>query len=500
MATSTGHDSSPHESGSGEAPAESILLAGRYDLQERLGAGGMAEVWLARDTLLARPVAVKLLDRRLAADGTTVEQFKREAQSAAGLNHPNIVAVYDWGRVHDTYYLVMEYVPGSNLKDLVRRRGALPEATALRLVDQIGAALEAAHQHGIVHCDVKPQNVLLDAHGRPKVADFGLACALGLTQLDAADVRGSAHYVSPERADGHPVDNRADIYSLGAVLYELLTGRVPFDGDSVGEIARRHVREEVTSPRTLEPAISPLTETIVMRCLAKHPMSRFQSATDLRESIADAQGSLVAALELTQPMRAMPASSTPSSHSSGTRTAARPAHTAAWVSPLGGRRAAARPAWLVPVGALVGLVLFGSAIASYTPAAVPTTAVAGVRATPSSAPPVAMNIVNAAPAAAQSAPPTAVPPPTKPAARCGFVLGFKQLRDKAPDAVGDCLEDEHLDAQSGETVQRTTKGVFTFGKDKVTRFSDSSRTWVDGPFGLQVRANNERFRWELGQR
>src|SRR5438067_8182394 len=169
------------------------VLAERYELQERLGAGGMAEVWLARDTLLARPVAVKLLDRRLAADGTTVEQFKREAQSAAGLNHPNIVAVYDWGRVHDTYYLVMEYVPGSNLKDLIKRRGALPEATALRLVDQIAAALEAAHQHGIVHCDVKPQNVLLHAHGRPKVADSGLACALGLTQLDAADAHGSAY-------------------------------------------------------------------------------------------------------------------------------------------------------------------------------------------------------------------------------------------------------------------------------------------------------------------
>jgi hypothetical protein len=228
-------------------------------------------------------------------------------------------------------------------------------------------------------------------------------------------------------------------------------------------------------------------------------MSRFQSATDLREAIADAQGSLVAALELTQPMRAMPPSSTPLSRTNGTRTAARPAHAAPWVSPLGARRSAGRPAWLVPVGALVALVLFGSAIASYTPAATPTTAVAGVRATPSSAPPVAMNVVNVAAAPAQSAPPTAAPP-TKPAAHCGFVLGFKQLRDKAPEAVGECLEDEHLDAQSGETVQRTTKGVFSFGKDKVTRFSDGSRTWIDGPFGLQVRANNERFRWELGQR
>src|SRR5438045_434733 len=210
------------------------VLAGRYELQERLGAGGMAEVWLARDTLLARPVAVKLLHHRLAADPRLVEQFKREAQSAAILNHPNIVAVYDWGRVDPpaggsgaTYFLVMEYVPGSNLKDLVRRRGALPEATALRLADQVAAALEAAHQQGVVHCDVKPHNVLLDAHGRPKVADFGLACALGLSEVEAGDVVGSAHYLSPERARGGSVDPRGDLYGLGAVLFELLTGRVP---------------------------------------------------------------------------------------------------------------------------------------------------------------------------------------------------------------------------------------------------------------------------------
>src|SRR5437867_3321578 len=296
--------------------SRSTLLAGRYELNERLGAGGMAEVWLARDTLLARPVAVKLLDRRLAANPRLVEQFKREAQSAAILNHPNIVAVYDWGRVSssqdrpdDTYFLVMEYVPGSNLKDLVRRRGALPEATALRLADQVAAALEVAHQQGVVHCDVKPHNVLLDAHGRPKVADFGLAFALGLTEIEAGRVVGSAHYLAPERARGDSVDPRCDIYGLGAVLFELLTGHVPFEGDSVQMVVKRHLEEAPPSPRAHEAAVSPLSESIVLRCLAKDPDARFQSVTELREALAEAQSALLASLELTQPLEAIPGGS-----------------------------------------------------------------------------------------------------------------------------------------------------------------------------------------------
>lgn len=377
-------------SGSPTAPVEPTLLADRYELRERIDAGGFGEVWLGHDRLLTRSVAIKLLDRRHAADRRLVDQFKREAQSAAVLNHPNIVAVYDWGAFEDTYFLVMEYVPGSNLKELIRRRGALPEATALRIVDQIAAALELAHQHGIVHCDVKPHNVLLDGHGRPKVTDFGIACSFD--ELLEGEVVGTAHYVSPERTRGGRVDHRSDLYSLGVVLYELLTGRVPFDGGSVAEIARGHREREAATPRALEAAVSPLTESVVSRLLTKEPRARFGSATELREAIAEAQLGLLASLDLTQAVPAIPAQ--PERPPAEKVAAAVRSRWSVWRARIGG--AAERPYtwWLVPIGAAIVLALLASTlrgpsaqVAVAGAAASPSAAAKPTAATPSKSPP-----------------------------------------------------------------------------------------------------------------
>jgi len=276
---------------------EQQLLGDRYQLVRRIGVGGMAQVYVAQDRLLGRDVAVKILHEESAGDTTYVERFRREAKAVAQLNHPNVVAVYDWGHtISDTsggrsdYYMVMEYVPGPNLKEVVRARGPLPEDEALSIAAQIASALEVAHEHGLVHRDVKPHNVLIAPNGRAKVADFGIAHDAGLTELTRTNiVPGTAHYLSPEQAQRAVLDGRSDIYSLGVVLYEMLTGRVPFEGRSLVDVALQHVHDKPVPPRKVRPELSRATEAIVLKALEKDPKKRFQTAEAMRQALERAR-------------------------------------------------------------------------------------------------------------------------------------------------------------------------------------------------------------------
>jgi serine/threonine-protein kinase len=266
-----------------------VIFNGRYELHRRLGRGGMAEVYLARDQLLDRPVAVKVLFPALATDAGFVERFRREAQAAANLQHPNIVSVFDWGEANGTYFIVMEYVEGHTLADTIREDGRLHPDRAAEITADIAAALGFAHRNRVVHRDVKPGNVLLTRDGGVKVADFGIARALSdstdqnLTKTGS--VMGTATYFSPEQARGAPVDPRSDLYSLGVVLYEMTTGHPPFGGDSAVAIAYKHVQENPMPPRRIDPSLPETLEAITLKCLAKNPANRYPSAQDLRADL-----------------------------------------------------------------------------------------------------------------------------------------------------------------------------------------------------------------------
>lgn len=273
--------------GSGVNP-EATVIGGRYEPIRRIGSGGMADVFLGMDTVLRRRVAIKVLNAESAADPIFVERFRREAQAVAQLNQSNVVSVYDWGSLGGTYYMVMEYVQGETLKQRLRR-GPLPEGEALEIAAEITTALETAHAHGIIHRDIKPQNVLLAESGDVKVADFGIAYTSEMTQLTRTHaVSGTAHYLSPEQAQGKGVDRRSDIYSLGVVLYEMLVGREPFGGSTLVEIAMRHIHEKPIPPIQLRPEITPATNALVLKALAKNPNHRFSSAADMRKAILEA--------------------------------------------------------------------------------------------------------------------------------------------------------------------------------------------------------------------
>ncbi len=279
------------------------LLGGRYELDGIVGRGGMAEVYRARDIRLDRIVAVKTLREDLARDQTFQARFRREAQSAASLNHPSIVAVYDTGE-DDTDgshipYIVMEYVDGRTLRDLLREdRRLLPER-ALEITDGVLRALDYSHKNGIVHRDIKPGNVMLTRSGQVKVMDFGIARAVSdaqATMTQTAQVIGTAQYLSPEQARGERVDARSDLYSTGCLLYELLTGRPPFLGDSPVAIAYQHVRENPIPPSRVDPEVPQWADAIVLRAMAKDPRDRYQSAAEMRQDIQRAlQGVPVAA-------------------------------------------------------------------------------------------------------------------------------------------------------------------------------------------------------------
>jgi beta-lactam-binding protein with PASTA domain/predicted Ser/Thr protein kinase len=249
----------------------------RYRLDRKIGSGGMADVWLAEDTELDRNVAIKILHDRFAQDGEFVQRFQREAQSAAGLQHPNVVGVFDRGSFSDSYFIAMEYVDGPSLKDLVK--GGMGTQDAIDFTRQILNAARFAHRKGIIHRDLKPQNVLIDDEGRARVADFGIARGGENSDITATgSVMGTAQYLSPEQAQGKPTTPRSDIYSIGVILYEALTGRVPFEGDSAVAVALKQVSETPRRPSAINPKIPPALDAVVMRALAKDPEARFKDA------------------------------------------------------------------------------------------------------------------------------------------------------------------------------------------------------------------------------
>src|ERR1700761_9333697 len=233
------------------------IVDNRYKVLSRLGAGGMADVFLAEDQQLGRKVALKLLHRRFSADPDFVERFRREAQAAAGLQHPNVVSVYDRGTFEDTYYIAMEYLPGRSLKQLIRDEAPLDPIRAIDIAIQILRAARFAHRRGIIHRDLKPHNVIVDDSGHATVTDFGIARAGASDMTETGSIMGTAQYLSPEQAQGHAVNAQSDLYSGGVVLYEMLTGRVPFDGDSAVTIALKHVSEAPKPPSVLNPAVAP---------------------------------------------------------------------------------------------------------------------------------------------------------------------------------------------------------------------------------------------------
>jgi len=269
----------------------SRILAGRYELLERIGDGGMAVVYKARCRLLNRHVAIKILKPEFTKDLKFIENFKRESQAAASLSHPNIVNIFDVGREGNIHYIVMELVEGRVLSELIKEKGPLEWRQAVEIVKQMASALSLAHKNHIIHRDVKPQNILITEDGVPKLADFGIAKAINASTLVGATgtVLGSVHYFSPEQARGGYVDEKSDIYSLGIVLYELLTGRVPFDGDNPVNVALMHINDEMTPPSKIVSGIPPQLEQVVMKATRKYQTERFANADEMFEALENVE-------------------------------------------------------------------------------------------------------------------------------------------------------------------------------------------------------------------
>src|ERR1700692_1782632 len=256
------------------------IIDGRYRVISRGGSGGMADVYLAQDQLLGRDVAVKVLHHHFAEDQEFVERFRREASSAAALSHPNIVGIFDRGEWNGTYYIAMEYVAGRTLKAIVREQGALDPSAAIEIVVQILRAARFAHRRGVIHRDLKPHNVILDEEGRARVTDFGIARAGASDMTLTGSIMGTAQYLSPEQAQGLAVSAASDLYSIGVILYELLAGVVPFEGETVVAIAYKQVSAVPRPPSELSPVVPPSLDAVVLRALAKDPAQRFADAEE----------------------------------------------------------------------------------------------------------------------------------------------------------------------------------------------------------------------------
>lgn len=266
------------------APGKTV--GGRYKIKSHIGTGGMATVYLAQDLILERPVAVKVLRLDFHTNEAAMRRFQREAQSATQLVHPNIVSVYDVGEEDGTNYIVMEYVEGTDLKEYIRERGPLPPREAVRIMTQIVSAIELAHQNRIIHRDIKPQNILIDREGNVKITDFGIAIALSETSLTQTNtLLGSVHYLSPEQARGGMATIRSDIYALGIVLYELLVGEVPFEGESAVSIALKHFQEPLPRISQMLPTVPQSLENVVLKATAKEPLDRYSSCYEMLEDL-----------------------------------------------------------------------------------------------------------------------------------------------------------------------------------------------------------------------
>jgi eukaryotic-like serine/threonine-protein kinase len=299
------------------------LIDGRYEVEDLVGTGGMSSVYRARDSVLGRRVALKILHEHFSRDDEYVERFRREARAIARLNHPNIVTVIDRGEFEGRQFIVFEHVPGENLKDHVRRQGPLPVEEAVALTHQVARGLGFAHEHGIVHRDVKPQNVLLDETGSPKVTDFGIARSLdpkdGLTENGT--VLGTSDYISPEQASGRRVDERSDQYSLGVLLYELLTGEVPYPADSIMAAAMRHLHDPVPSARERRPDVPPEVDAIIARAMAKDPRERFPSMAAMEAALEACLADGAGAETATRALRTSPGRRPPPRQARGRRLA-----------------------------------------------------------------------------------------------------------------------------------------------------------------------------------
>ena len=267
---------------------EGMFIADRYEILSKVGAGGMSDVYKAKDHILSRFVAIKVLKQEYSQDRTFVSKFRTEAQSAAGLEHPNIVNIYDVGSEDGMHFIVMEYVEGITLKTYIEKKGQLSFKESVSIAIQVARGIEAAHNKEIIHRDIKPQNIIISTEGKVKVTDFGIARAASSNTI-SSDVMGSVHYASPEQARNGFVDGRSDIYSLGIVMYEMITGRVPFDGDTTVAVAIQHLQEEMTSPRVYAPNVPVSFEKIILKCTQKNADRRYQTISEL---ISDLRRSL----------------------------------------------------------------------------------------------------------------------------------------------------------------------------------------------------------------
>jgi serine/threonine-protein kinase len=274
--------------------AGNTLVDGRYRILRRIGSGGMADVYCAEDSHLGRQVAIKVLHRRFAQDQEFVERFRREAKSAAGLNHPNVVGVFDRGEHEGTYYIAMEFLTGRTLKDIITAEAPLPQERVIDTGTQILEAAGFAHRHGVIHRDFKPHNVIVDEQGHAKVTDFGIARAGASEMTETGSIMGTAQYLSPEQAQGHAVTATSDIYSIGVMLYEMLAGRLPFEGDSAVAVALKHLSEAPAPISQWRPDVHPALEAVVMAALAKDPAQRWQSAEDLAAALEAARAQIEA--------------------------------------------------------------------------------------------------------------------------------------------------------------------------------------------------------------
>jgi eukaryotic-like serine/threonine-protein kinase len=332
------------------------LVDNRYRLVRPLGSGGMADVYLAHDSILDRDVALKVMSTRYASDEEFVERFKREAQSAAALSHPNIVSIFDRGASEDgTYYIAMEYLSGGTLKDRIMSKGALPARTAAAVALQIAEALQVAHERGVIHRDIKPHNILITESGDVKVTDFGIArAASSSTMTRTGSILGTAHYISPEQAMGEPVGPASDLYSLGVVLYEMLTGELPYDAETPLGIAMKHVNGHLQPPKAVNPWVPDGINAITCRLLAKDPEDRYPSDAELIEDLERVAAGLAPASATTELMttRAMPA-------------AVAPTRVGPPLPPVERRNGKRRRAWPLVLALLGLLLLVPLAIAAY---------------------------------------------------------------------------------------------------------------------------------------